>query len=326
MQQAIEAHNTMISLPRLALIALVGLMIGTAAGCHKPASFTTRSYYFGSASRDKAVMLGCRNGDKQGRATLFFGAPVAVGSGYGATLWGAPDRTTAQINTLVRDFVRGYTWCRESRTHRLLIGIGTSNSAIDGKSNSWLTGHGKAWSAMVRNVHDWADRYHPSSVTIYGAWNAEPSWSRYEKADAWMHGYDNAYPRRRNLHANFSADGCPSTTATNGSCNNGWNQRRLWHLAWDHDPSLTFPEIYATSGVNARQWMQISEYGHHYQNDGIYFFGVMAQEAACRQSGGCLRTNNTPHQAHDQLLDAVNSHSHTRQPSIDAMTDMHWHW
>lgn len=310
---------------RFALIALAGVVIGAAAGCHKPASFTTRSYYIGSASRDAAVLLGCANGDKQGRVTLFFGAPTAVGSGYGATLWAAPDRTTAQVGTLVKDFVRGYAWCRESASYRLLVGIGTSNSAIDGKSGGWLTAHGTAWSKMVRNVYDWASTYHPTSVTIYGAWDHEPSWSKYEKANSWMHGYDNSYPRRRNLHANFSADGCPRTTADNGACNNGWNQWRLWHLGWDHDPALTFPQIYATSGANARQWMQISEYGHHHQGDGIYFFGAMAQWAACQQSGGCSGTDNTPHEAHDQLLDAVNSHTHTQQASIDAMTDMHWH-
>lgn len=310
---------------RYALLALAGLLIGIAVGCHKHPSFTTRSYYMANASRDEAVLLGCANGDKQGRLTLFFGAPKAVGSGYGATLWGASDRTAAQIGTLVKDFVRGYVYCRESRSHRLLIGVGTSNSAVDGKSDTWLTTHGARWSKMVRDVHDWAATHYPTAASIYGAWDAEPSWSRYAKASAWMHGYDNAYPRRRNLHANFSADGCPQTTADNGACNNGWTQWHLWHLAWDHDPSLTFPQIYATSGANARQWKQISEYGHHHQGDGIHFFGVLAQSAACMQVGGCAGTDNTPHEAHDQLFDALDSHSHTRQGSIDAMTDVRWH-
>ena len=77
----------------VALIALLPMATSEpAAANHVPASRITRSYYVGSSSSDKAVLLGCRQGDKNGRMTLFFGAPTAVGSSYEATLWGAePD-------------------------------------------------------------------------------------------------------------------------------------------------------------------------------------------------------------------------------------------
>lgn len=296
-----------------------------AEASHVPASRITRSFYMGNASRDDAVLLGCRQGDKNGRMILFFGSPVPVRGAYGATLWGAPNRKIAEIRELVKDFARGYVFCRRSSSYRLQIGIGTSNSTIDGRSNTWLREHGRLWARRVREAANWANRHYPNAVQVYAAWDAEPSWSAPGKANAWMHGYDFAYPSRRALYANFSADGCPTASATNGWCNNGWRQANVWHLGWQHDPSLPIPQIYATSGVNARQWQLIDEWATHNRNDGIYFFGAGSQRGACRQVGGCAGTDNTPHRAHDFLLWYLNSHIHTWQRSVDTMTDMHWH-
>jgi hypothetical protein len=295
-----------------------------AAANHVPASRITRSYYVGSTSSDKAVLLGCRQGDKNGRMTLFFGAPTAVGTAYGATLWGAPNLTTAQISNLAKDFIRGYAFCRQSSSYRLLIGVGTSNSTIDSRSAVWVRNHGKAWAAMVQQLAAWANRFYPMTQ-VYGAWDAEPSWSSYGQAHEWMYGYDVLYPSRRALYANASADGCPTTAATNGACDNGWNQYAVWHLAWEHNPSLTIPQIYATNGVNARQWQLIDEWATHNRNDGILFYGVTTQSGACGQVGGCTGANNTPHRAWDQLTWWLRSHAHTWQSSIDTMTDLNWH-
>lgn len=295
-----------------------------AAANHVPASRITRSFYVGTTSSDKAVMLGCRQGDKNGRMTLFFGSPTAVGTGYGATLWGAPNLTTGQIGALAKDFIRGYAFCRQSSSYRLLIGVGTSNGTIDSRSAAWVRNHGKAWAAMVDQLAAWATRFYPMTQ-VYGAWDAEPSWSTYDRAHDWMYGYDVMYPARRALYANFAADGCPITSATNGACDNGWNQYRVWHLAWEHNPSLTIPQIYATNGVNARQWQQIDEWATHNRNDGILFYGVMSQAGACGQVGGCTGTSNSPHGAWDQLIWWLRSHAHTWQASIDSMTDLNWH-
>jgi len=309
----------------VALIALLPMATSEpAAANHVPASRITRSYYVGSSSSDKAVLLGCRQGDKNGRMTLFFGAPTAVGSSYGATLWGAPNLTTGQIRNLAMDFIRGYAYCRQSSSYRLLIGLGTSNSTIDGRSAAWLRGHGRAWASMVDEVATWSNRFYPMAQA-YAAWDGEPSWSTYGKAHEWMYGYDVLYPARRALYANFSADGCPTTTATNGPCNNGWSQAAVWHLAWEHNPSLTIPQIYATSGVNARQWQLIDEWATHNRGDGILFYGVLSQSGACAQVGGCSGTNNTPHRAWDFMIWWLRSHAHTWQSSIDTITDVRWH-
>ncbi|HEY8546223.1 MAG TPA: hypothetical protein VIL36_14285, partial [Acidimicrobiales bacterium] len=284
----------------------------------------TRSYYMGNASPDAATRLGCANADTQGRLTLFFGAPIVTQGAFGATLWGGADRTAAQAADLVRDFVRGYAWCRRSPTQQVLVGMGTSNSTIDRRNDLWVYGHGVAWATAVRDAAAWAEAHYPGVARIYGAWDAEPSWSAPQKAEQWLRGYDSV-PGRRALHANFSADGCPRDTAHNGGCNNGWNQETLWRLAWRYEPSLPIPQIYATSGVNAAQWQKIDEYGARAHGDGMTFFGAMAQHGACAQVGGCRLIDNPPQVARDQLLFVLNSHPLTQQPTLENATDMHWH-
>src|SRR5690606_16315511 len=177
---------------RVALVLLATVTVAAATAACEPVpgaslhpSLTTRSYYMANGTGEPARNLGCLQGDKQGRMTLFFGAPTTVDGTYGATLWGAPNRTTEQIAATVREFARGYVWCRQSPDYRLLIGVGTSNSAINSKSDTWLRGHGYAWSAMVRDLSRWASRHYPGHVRIYGAWDAEPSWSTFSKAEQW---------------------------------------------------------------------------------------------------------------------------------------------
>lgn len=303
--------------------ALVAVTVGATGACHKPPSAVTRSYYVGRSNTDAATLLGCNQGDKSGRMTLFFGAPTSVSGSYGATLWSAPNLTVGQIGERVKSFVRGYAWCRQNSNFQILVGVGTSNAAINGKTDAWLRGHGDAWSRMVESVAAWADRYHPGAARIYGAWDVEPSWSTYGKAHQWMHGYD-GNPGRANLYVNSSADGCSTTSYANAACDNGWNQHRVWHLSWEHDPSLPIPQIYATSGVNGRQWQLIDLYGTVHHGDGVFYFGSTTQHGACRQVGGCSGTDNTPHRGNDFLHWYLQSDQRSQQTRPDAMTDVRW--
>jgi hypothetical protein len=295
-----------------------------AAPC-RPAPITTQtnSYYMARATATDASRLGCFNSGRSGRMTLSFGAPTTVNGTYGATLWGAPNRTTSEIAQSVQNFIRGYAYCRTDSRMRLLIVVGTSNSAIDGKTTQWLQNHGHAWALMVARLNGWAARYYPGHAQVYGAWDFEPAWSTFTKAEHWMLGYDRTSGRRP-LYANSSADGCPTSTATNGPCDNGWDQNRVWHLAWHHDPSMPIPQIYATSGVNAHQWQLIDLWATVHAGDGMYFYGTMSQAGACRQVGGCAGMDNSPRAAHDYLLQWLRSDPRTSQPSVDTITDIRW--
>jgi hypothetical protein len=284
----------------------------------------TRSYYMGDTGFAAARNLGCANGDKTGRMNLFFGAPTSVSGTYGATLWGAADRTAGQVAAIVKEFARGYAFCRRSPSYSLLIGVGTSNSSINRRSEVWLEAHGRRWASMVRSLRAWADTYHRGYFSVYGAWNAEPWWSTPNKAEHWMHGY-NSVPGRVGMQVVNSADGCSTTSSTNTSCDNGWSQYWLWRLSWWYDPALPMPQLYTTSGSMARQWHQIDRYGVR-RGDGLYFYGVTAQHAACRQLGLlCAGIDATAREAHDYLLWYSNSDPSTYQQEILSPTDIRWH-
>jgi hypothetical protein len=302
---------------------LCAAAIGSAAGCHKPPNYETNSFYMARTSAADSAALGCYNSDKSGRMTLFFGAPTTVNGIPGVTVWGAPNIDVNQVGERVLDFVRGYAYCRQNPSFRLLIGIGTSNSTIDTRTDEWVYQHGRAWSSMVRHVSDVVSANWPWAAQIYAAWDLEPSWSQSAKAEHWMHGYMTV-PGYRAMYVNGSADGCPTSTATGGPCNNGWTQRAMWHLAWDHQPALPFPQIYATSGVNARQWQLIDLYATTALGDGLFFFGTMSQYGACQQNGGCAGTDNQPHQAWDFLTSWLASDARTQQGEIDGLTDVRW--
>jgi hypothetical protein len=315
-----------ISFVLLALCTAVpaGLALAPTAPTEAASIFQTRSFYVGNADPDAAMRLGCAQGDTQGRMTLFFGAPTTVDGTYGVTLWGGADRTASQVIDLAKSFVRGYAWCRQSGGYQALIGIGTSTSAIDNKSDTWLVEHASTWAWAVKHVAEWAETYYPGIVQAYAAWDAEPSWSAVHKADMWMQGY-NGHGGRRAMHIHNSADGCPRDGSDNGWCNNGWNQYWMWRLSWWYDPALPMPQIYATTGVNARQWQKIDEYGARHHGDGMHFYGVMSQQGACLQVGGCVSTNNGPDTASGALFLFLNSSGWTRQDVIETATDIRWH-
>jgi hypothetical protein len=322
------ASSARLTAALVALALVLGVVAPSLPGSVAPAAasplFETRSYYIANAGNDAMRMLGCHNGDTQGRSSLFFGAPVDTRGAFGATLWGGADLAVEEIGELLKEYVRGYVWCRRSGNFQLMVGMGTSNSAVQNKPDGWLHGHGQRWAAVVANINFWAEHFYPGIARVYGAWDVEPSWSSPGKADSWMLGY-NSHPPRRSLHANWSADGCPRDSSANGACNNGWNQEWMWRLSWRYDPSLPYPQIYATSGVNARQWQQIDLYGAIHHGDGMVFWGALAQHAACVQMGGCHRTDNTPRRAHDHLLWHLNTHPATSQGVIENMSNMHWH-
>ena len=104
--------------------------VGAAGSCHVPPAAETRSYYMARNSASDAASLGCYNGDKSGRLSLFFGAPTTVGGTYGATAWGAPDLRLSDIENVVKNFIRGYAYCRTNGGHRLQIGVHLSQQRL----------------------------------------------------------------------------------------------------------------------------------------------------------------------------------------------------
>jgi hypothetical protein len=317
----------------IAAAALVSpLLVAQPAQAHQPPLNVTRSYYMETADLGQAAQLGCNQQGRSGRMTLFFGAPIKFGASgalnvrYGATLWSAPNQTLNQIEEIVKWFIIGYAQCNTGN-NKLLVGVGTSNSEVNG--DTWIREHGKAWSISVSNLQGWAQANYPDEAAVYGGYDAEPPWSTYSQAYQWMQGYAYDNPSPRLLHYNGSADGCPQTSSENGPClnsANGWNQEALWHLADEVPTSLAIPQIYGEGGGNAAAWSMISRYGYrHHNGHSIPFVGVMSEHGSCDQ-GRCLPgTNNLWNEARDQLVFDLNSSPYTANTyGGGGMTDIRW--
>ena len=156
---------------RYLLAVLCAFAVGAAGSCHTPPAAETRSYYMARNSASDAAALGCYNGDKSGRMSLFFGSPTTVGGSYGATAWGAPDLRLADIENVVKNVIRGYAYCRANGGYRLQIGVGTSNSTINSRTGAWLKAHGYAWATSVRALAAWANANYPGVAQVFGAWD-----------------------------------------------------------------------------------------------------------------------------------------------------------
>ena len=267
-----------------------------------------------------AASLGCYNAGKSGRITLFFGSPTSVAGTYGATLWARPtDRL--QIRDRIKEVVRATLSAARTSRHRLIIGVGTSNSTIDGRSDAWVRAHGDAWSRTVESLASWANGNFPGHAQIVGAWDVEPSWSSFAKAEQWM----------RATTATPAAGCCTSTrrpTAAPPARGQRAVQQRLepaagltWlggsidlaaHPADLHHQRQPGAPVAADRPV-----------GDHLGRDGMYY-GTMSQHGACRQVGGCAGMDNTPHEANDQLRWWLGSDRRTAQDDVAGMTDVNW--
>ncbi|WAE76425.1 hypothetical protein OUQ99_15675 [Streptomonospora nanhaiensis] len=283
-----------------------------------PGHTTSRYVPLGPATADHARDAGCteaRTGTN-GVRILFFGTQETdhqlrePGTSHATT---TPRAATTKAASYAHHWAQGFTDCRTGQTTATLA-LGVNN-----KDDGNLTGPtaGKQWATLV---HDARQRSTTPAVTITGALDAEPAWS----TPTWARGWIDAYTKNTTtpLHTANSADGCPTTGTAH--CNNNWTLADVHHLAGGGRPTVhALPQIYRTDGIQARQWANISRWGHTHANDPLRFAGAMSQHTACQQRT-CNNTDNTPRQAWTQLTDALNAHASTRIPALDTATDIRW--
>lgn len=303
------------------------------------AVYTSTSYYMTTLNSAHIYDLGCqlgtrdRNtiGDQNSVAVLAFGYPRCFSSGgYGANLFGYGPVTTTQVSNVIKQFALGYYTCTGSdHGSNLVIGAGTSNYQGGTEfcdTTTKATAHGTAWSGMVRDLNQWAVSqgiYH--QVQIFGAndievgWNS-PAWSR-----AWIAGFEQV---DKNFMLHFGdAAGCPYEDKPTWNCGSStypeWTLEDVWYVSYGAPSALPLPLIYLTTGVHAKQWAYLSQYGvaqHGYRMD---FTGVFTQWAACQQFSWCNTTDNTPEAAYQQLNFELSKSSATAQ-FIPWKTDIRW--
>jgi hypothetical protein len=280
----------------------------------------TISRYMATASTTAHYDLGCdRAGRKvSGVVSLLYGMPVLVSGKYGASLFGGPDATTTKIAAAAKEFVRGFFECSSSGAFAF-VAFSTSNYG-----SNVTYAHGEAWADMVSDISDYADANgYSSRVHVRAGSDMEPSWNGPTTTRAWIDGYASAYSEF--VYNVGSADGCPQTGngTVNGSCNNGWKQSDIYYVAWGSPPAIPLPEIYATSGANAKQWQKVKLYSVVTKGDPMVILGSLTQWNACQESGPCNGTDNEPDEGWQQLYDQLNSDSRTAQ-GLSYSTDISW--
>ncbi|WP_159943470.1 MULTISPECIES: hypothetical protein [unclassified Nocardiopsis] len=283
-----------------------------------PGHTTSRYVPLTDTTPTQAHEHGCAEGRTgiTGPRILFFGTQEAddrlrePGRTASSTTPRSPYSKAAQY---AHHWAQGFTECRtnQATTH---LALGVNN-----KEDSGLTGThaGQRWAHLVTQVRKDSTT---DAVTITTALDAEPSWSTPAWARDWLAAYTKATTIP--LYAANSADSCPTTTSSD--CANGWSLADVHHMAGGGNPRIhVIPQIYRTDGIQARQWANISRWGHTNTRDPLRFAGAMSQHTACQQRS-CTKTDNTPQQAWTQLKEALDAHESTRVNTLGPATDMRW--
>ena len=310
-------------------LAAAALVVAIPSAAQAAPSSST-SYYVTANDTTWAYNRGCDLGTKDQNtagtqthhAILDFGAMYQASSGtWYVTAFSGADFTLVNARHMAEQFGRGYWVCTGSDTaSTVYVGLGTNNSAGDITSAA-----GAALATQARAGWDYLAANYPQARVI-GA-NDFESWgkgsSNATAARNWIDGY-NGYSNKV-YFVNFgSADGCPQTSTPSAtSCNAGLPAESIWRVSWS-GVAYPLPEIYATSGANAKQWRYLSLYSALNHSSKFLFKGVMTQSGACSQSsGGCPGADNGPATGWDQLNTQVNADTRTAT-TPDSPTDIRW--
>lgn len=260
---------------------------------------------------------------------LTFGNPQMSGGVYGASGFSSAAiprfLSVSAMKESARRFAIGY-WngSGSDTTSQVRIVLGTSNSVINGYTDTFLYNHGAAWVQMVKDTAVAIQPY-SSQVTVFGGNDIEVGYSTPGKAISWVNGYASGFVAPYYLFNFGDAQACPQsgTTSVSGGCGNGWTQNDIEYISWRARPSYPLPQIYSTAGGNAKQWQQIALYSYLKYNQDMFITAPLSQSQACAQRGGCAGTNNTPDQAWNQLWNELNSNVSTFQ-DFWWSTDIKW--
>ncbi|HEX2893647.1 MAG TPA: hypothetical protein VHO29_06550 [Marmoricola sp.] len=243
---------------------------------------------------------------------LDFGAMYQASDGtWWMTAFGGADISFPHARDMVAEWAHGYYVCTGADTTSVAyVGEGTNDS----NSQTYITSAagaklaGSAQNAFDAGANSWNAQGRPIGANDFESWSNATSLNA--AARAWISGY-NGTATHRPIVDYGDAAGCPQTSVPSAtSCNAGLNAETIWQVAWS-GAAYPLPEIYATTGANAKQWHYLSKYSVINHGSRFFFEGVMAQSGACSQVGGCTGTDNSPTTAWNQLNTEVNSDSAT---------------
>ena len=306
------------------------LVIWSMKATHAAPPYYEYSYYMQFNDLNKAYQLGCGQGTTDKNAGRYrdsimvidFGQPAFNGSEWGTYF---PVTTTFISNNSIKwhavNVARGYTQClTNANSSTLTLVVGTTNNF--GQTNY---NHGYAWGNLIKDIiNQVTTEGLAGHVTVEAGDDFETNWSSPSASKSWLDGY--AASTSTAIYDYGDAGGCPeyNTTSTPRGCNSGWTQDDVRYVSWNGS-AWPLPEIYNTTGANARQWQQISLYSLLHYSYRITIRGEMTQQIACDQKGGCVGINNTIAAGWDQLTAELSTTRDSRTAqSLEWSTDIQY--
>jgi hypothetical protein len=268
---------------------------------------------------------------------LSFGDPGVSGGYYGAWMVnGKGFVSTLGASGLAQLFAASWLNRTANTPHHLWLAFGV---------NSHGTGVTQA------NAQSWAFALYYARfsvqdprLTFIGALDAENAttsgWNTAATTRAWVDAYmngQNGCTPGQGINAclyNFGSANC-GYSSTNQYCGYAdWYKDDIWYISagakrsGDSYPFVAaLPEIYNTSGANARQWQSVSLYGVITPGKRkLYFVGPMTEKQACDQvvaaGGSCTGIDNPPSTGYSQLYYELSKDTRTAQSPIPWSTDI----
>jgi hypothetical protein len=223
---------------------------------------------------------------------------------YGASGYGRP-LTMDEISNTAKQFILGYEMVAN---RRLFLALGTSNNGPYVSE-----AHAQAWAKMLVDINEWIgnEGFH---VRISSANDAELEYNSPQTTQAWFRALNNELSRSNQAIFSYDygdASGCPKTPATSTPqpCNSSsqwpWTQKDIADLL-----TLAIPQVYNNS--MSLQWAQISAYiDLRSGQNGALISGVISEQQACMQRGGCAGIDYSPDDAWSHMVGALNRNTIT---------------
>ncbi len=282
---------------------------------------------------------------------LAWGQPCKISSNtWGAYSYDSSCHAISEIQINIENYLDGYCarmdgirsgdsgqYCGyryNTQAVPVIIGFGVDN-CIGGEgcsnppgspSNAVTYEHGQAWGQMVQAIADFvANRGYSYQVFIVGAMDIEAPWNTYTNTKAWLDGYKNT--SYRNFY-NYGTCDCPDGYQPYAPFSRDWNYGRIHEVSYRGLPiKYALPEIYHTSGIDARRWQGLSKWAVINGYGKMTFQELLTEFGACDQVLGCLGIDNKPIDAAIQVISALDADPQTAGGLVTyaRFTDISWY-
>lgn len=294
------------SLSSLVPVVVGAVLWGGTLALAEPPPTPTQSWYVRSTDPATLSTAGCATGQtsrsgRQGQrfavVLVFGGLNGGEGGDWSFDLYREASATSAEISAAVVAYVNGYERCADPVGRApLTVVVGTTTSAGT-ITRAAGTNFAQIIDGVARAVGD------RPTVTIWGGNDIELGYIRPTVARAWVDGYHGATERTLVNYGDLA--GCPGDRLPRGGdCGTPehpeWSVEDVWHVT-GHPNTVNFPTIYVSSGVQARQWRNLSRYGLNRHGRPLRFIGALSQIAACAERPCNHRARNSPGTAWSQL-------------------------